>query len=78
MTTPTPPAAPAPTPAAAPAAPSSGGSVPRLRNGELRAMVARVLADAGKDLTPRNIACRLNPSRFGKSTSSGGTLGQWS
>lgn len=60
MTTPTPPAAPAPntTPAAAP-----GGSVPRLRNGELRAMVARVLADAaGADLTPRTIAHTLNRS----------------
>lgn len=55
MTTPTPP------PASATAAPS-GGSVPRLRNGELRAMVARVLADAGKDLTPRAIAHTLNRS----------------
>jgi hypothetical protein len=61
MTTPTPPA-PAPTTTTAPAA-SSGGSVPRLRNGELRAMVARVLADAaGKDLTPGTIAHTLNRS----------------
>lgn len=61
MTTPTPPA-PAPTTAAAPAA-SSAGSVPRLRNGELRAMVARILADsAGKELTPRTIAHTLNRS----------------
>jgi len=61
MTTPTPPA-PAPTTTATPAA-SSGGSVPRLRNGELRAMVARVLADAtGTDLTPRTIAHTLNRS----------------
>ncbi|WP_020663640.1 AAA family ATPase [Amycolatopsis benzoatilytica] len=59
MTTPTPPPAPTTT---APAAPTSGGSVPRLRNGELRAMVARVLADAGKDLTPRTIAHTLNRS----------------
>lgn len=59
MTTPTPPPAPTTT---APAAPSSGGSVPRLRNGELRAMVARVLADAGTDLTPRTIAHTLNRS----------------
>ena len=36
--------------------------MPRLRNGELRAMVARVLTDAGKDLTPRNIAHTLNRS----------------
>jgi hypothetical protein len=37
--------------------------VPRLRNGELRAMVARVLADAtGTDLTPRAIAHTLNRS----------------
>jgi hypothetical protein len=60
MTTPTPPPASATT--TAPAAPSPGGSVPRLRNGELRAMVARVLADAGKDLTPRAIAHTLNRS----------------
>ncbi|MBV9844287.1 MAG: AAA family ATPase [Kutzneria sp.] len=59
MTTPTPPPASATTTAPAP---TSGGSVPRLRNGELRAMVARVLADAGKDLTPRNIAHTLNRS----------------
>jgi nitric oxide reductase NorQ protein len=62
MTTPTPPATPASTTTAAPAAPS-GGSVPRLRNGELRAMVARVLADAaGTDMTPRAIAHTLNRS----------------
>ena len=53
-----------PTPTTTPSAPAaaSGGSVPRLRNGELRAMVARVLADAGKDLTPRAIAHTLNRS----------------
>ncbi|SDJ01698.1 AAA domain (dynein-related subfamily) [Actinokineospora alba] len=53
------------TPAAAPTAPatSSGPSVPRLRNGELRAMVARVLADhTGTGLTPRAIAHTLNRS----------------
>jgi nitric oxide reductase NorQ protein len=50
-----------PVPTTTPAA-SSGGSVSRLRNGELRAMVARVLADAGNDLTPRNIAHTLNRS----------------
>jgi hypothetical protein len=56
MTTPTPPA---PASTTAPAA----SSVPRLRNGELRAMVARVLADAaGKDLTPGTIAHTLNRS----------------
>ncbi|WP_027946979.1 AAA family ATPase [Amycolatopsis taiwanensis] len=55
MTTPT------PHPASATAAPS-GGSVPRLRNGELRAMVARVLAESGQDLTPRAIAHTLNRS----------------
>jgi nitric oxide reductase NorQ protein len=59
MTTPTPPPA---STAAAPTA-SSGRSVPRLRNGELRAMVARVLADAaGTDLTPCTIAHTLNRS----------------
>ncbi|SDN05760.1 AAA family ATPase [Allokutzneria albata] len=53
MTTPTTPAT------ATPAAPA-GGSAHRLRNGELRAMVARVLADnAGTDLTPRTIAALL-------------------
>lgn len=62
MTTPTT-TAPAPaTPAAAPAT-SSGAPVPRLRNGELRAMVARVLADhTGTGLTPRAIAHTLNRS----------------
>lgn len=62
MTTPTT-TAPAPTtPAAAPAT-STGATVPRLRNGELRAMVARVLADhTGAGLTPRNIAHTLNRS----------------
>jgi nitric oxide reductase NorQ protein len=59
MTTPATP--PTPPPASATAA-TSGASVPRLRNGELRAMVARVLADAGTDLTPRNIAHTLNRS----------------
>ena len=55
MTTPTPPSTATTAPTTAPA----GGSVPRLRNGELRAMVARVLVDTGTDLTPRNIAVRL-------------------
>jgi nitric oxide reductase NorQ protein len=58
MTTPT------PTPAA-PTAPASspGGSVSRLRNGELRAMVAKVLADnASTALTPGAIARTLNRS----------------
>ncbi|MBV8995395.1 MAG: AAA family ATPase [Pseudonocardiales bacterium] len=56
MTTPT------PSPASATAVPS-GGSVSRLRNGELRAMVARVLADqAGTGLTPRTVAHTLNRS----------------
>lgn len=53
------------TPVAAPTAPvtSSGTPVPRLRNGELRAMVARVLADhKGTGLTPRAIAHTLNRS----------------
>ncbi|GAA2975799.1 AAA domain (dynein-related subfamily) [Actinokineospora diospyrosa] len=47
MTTPTPPAP------AGVAAPS------RLRNGELRAMVAKVLADTGTAMTPRAIAVQL-------------------
>jgi hypothetical protein len=62
MTTPTPPAAP-PTlaPTTTPTAPA--GTPKRLGNGELRAMVARVLADAtGTDLTPRAIAHTLNRS----------------
>ncbi|WP_436499558.1 AAA family ATPase [Actinokineospora sp. HUAS TT18] len=59
MTAPTPIAT---APTTAPAA-TSGGTVPRLRNGELRAMVARVLADAaGGFLTPRGIAATLNRS----------------
>ncbi|CRK57631.1 putative regulatory protein [Alloactinosynnema sp. L-07] len=62
MTTPTT-TAPAPTtPTAARTAPAagSGATVPRLRNGELRAMVARVLIDAtGADMTPRGIAAAL-------------------
>lgn len=57
MTTP-----PAPTPAPATAgttAPATGAAA-RLRNGELRAMVARVLADNhGTPLTPRAIAAKL-------------------
>ncbi|MGX7829001.1 AAA family ATPase [Actinokineospora sp. 24-640] len=62
MTTPTPPATSAPASAAAPTTAASG-SVSRLRAGELRAMVAKVLADnTGTDLTPRNIAHRLNRS----------------
>lgn len=59
MTTHTPPAS---APAAAPSTPA-GASGSRLRNGELRAMVAKVLADnAGTALTPRNIAHTLNRS----------------
>ncbi|MBB5808865.1 MoxR-like ATPase [Saccharothrix ecbatanensis] len=58
MTTPTPPA---PAPITTPPAPS--GTPKRLGNGELRAMVAKVLADnTGTDLTPRNIAHTLNRS----------------
>lgn len=62
MTTPTPPAAPpAPAPTTTPTAPA--GAPKRLGNGELRAMVAKVLADnAGTDLTPRTIAATLNRS----------------
>jgi nitric oxide reductase NorQ protein len=69
MTTPTPPSTSATTTttttattAATTAAPatSAGGAVPRLRNGELRAMVARVLVDCGGTAqTPRNIAAAL-------------------
>lgn len=41
----------------------SSGSASRLRNGELRAMVAKVLADnAGTAITPRTIAHTLNRS----------------
>ena len=58
MTTPTPPATP---PTTTPPAPA--GAPKRLGNGELRAMVAKVLADnAGTDLTPRTIAATLNRS----------------
>jgi hypothetical protein len=62
MTTPTPPAAPpAPAPTTTPPAPA--GTPKRLGNGELRAMVAKVLADnAGTDVTPRTIAHTLNRS----------------
>ena len=62
MTTPTPPAAPPAT--AAPTTPTAPAGTPkRLGNGELRAMVAKVLADnAGTELTPRNIAATLNRS----------------
>ena len=62
MTTPTPPAAP---PATAPTTtpPAPAGAPKRLGNGELRAMVAKVLADnAGTELTPRTIAATLNRS----------------
>ncbi|QFZ18494.1 AAA family ATPase [Saccharothrix syringae] len=46
-------------PPAAPT-PPTGGSASRLRNGELRAMVARILADdPASALTPRAIAARL-------------------
>jgi nitric oxide reductase NorQ protein len=56
MTAPTPPATAPATPTTAPA----GGAVSRLRNGELRAMVARVLVDCGGTAqTPRNIAAAL-------------------
>jgi len=63
MTTPTPSVpAPSATPATAPTAPT-GRAVSRLRSGELRAMVAKVLADnPGTDLTPRTIAHTLNRS----------------
>ncbi|MCC8245026.1 AAA family ATPase [Saccharothrix luteola] len=48
---------------AATARPSVSAAVPRLRSGELRAMVAGVLADsAPAALTPRVIAARLNRS----------------
>ncbi|MEV8444158.1 AAA family ATPase [Actinosynnema sp. NPDC051121] len=58
MTTTTPPTAP---PATTPTA--LAGAPKRLGNGELRAMVAKVLADnAGTGLTPRNIAHTLNRS----------------
>ncbi|GAB3445400.1 hypothetical protein GCM10027436_34780 [Actinophytocola sediminis] len=53
------------TPTQPPATPITpvGVSVPRLRSGELRAMVAKVLADkAGRDLTPGRIAHMLNRS----------------
>ncbi|MDX3663684.1 AAA family ATPase [Streptomyces sp. ID05-26A] len=60
------------TPATSTAAPASSGTaatspatgpVSRLRNGELRAMVAKVLADApGTDFTPRAIAHTLDRS----------------
>lgn len=62
MTTPTPPAAPPAT--AAPTTPTAPAGAPkRLGNGELRAMVAKVLADnAGTELTPRAIAHTLNRS----------------
>lgn len=60
MTTPTPPTG-TTTPAASTIA--AGGSVSRLRNGELRAMVARVLADnPGTELTPGGIAETLGRS----------------
>ncbi len=60
MTTPPPPA---PAPAPTVTATATGGSVARLRNGELRAMVAKVLAvNVGTDLTPRHIAGMLNRS----------------
>ncbi|GGN23860.1 hypothetical protein GCM10011609_76970 [Lentzea pudingi] len=57
MTTP----APATSGTAAPATPATG-PVSRLGNGELRAMVAKVLADVGANLTPRAIAHTLNRS----------------
>jgi hypothetical protein len=49
------------TPTAAPTAPApTTPATPRLRNGELRAMVARVLIDAtGTDMAPRAIAAAL-------------------
>jgi len=62
MTTPTPSTAP---PTLAPAAPTTApaGTPKRLGNGELRAMVAKVLADnTCTDLTPRTIAATLHRS----------------
>lgn len=63
MTTPaTPTTAPAPSGTPTPATPAAGPAS-RLRNGELRAMVAKVLADApGTDFTPRTIAHTLDRS----------------
>ncbi|MFJ7213606.1 AAA family ATPase [Amycolatopsis sp. NPDC098790] len=59
MTTPTPPAT---APAAGPTAPA-GGTATRLRNGELRAMVAKILADdPAAAHTPGSIARTLNRS----------------
>ncbi|WP_206789615.1 AAA family ATPase [Amycolatopsis sp. MtRt-6] len=59
MTTPTPPVTAA---AAGPTTPA-GGTATRLRNGELRAMVAKVLADAPATThTPGSIALTLNRS----------------
>lgn len=59
MTTPTQ----TPTTRAAMSTTPAGVSVPRLRNGELRAMVAKVLADnAGSDFTPGSIARSLSRS----------------
>ncbi|MEU5259760.1 AAA family ATPase [Amycolatopsis sp. NPDC021455] len=59
MTTPTPPVA---APATGPTTPA-GGTAPRLRNGELRAMVAKVLADdPATTHTPGGIAHTLNRS----------------
>jgi len=59
MTTPT---TPAPAPATGPTTPA-GGTATRLRNGELRAMVAKVLADdAANTHTPGGIAHTLNRS----------------
>ncbi|WP_439386798.1 AAA family ATPase [Amycolatopsis lexingtonensis] len=56
MTTPT-------TPATAPATTSAGGTATRLRNGELRAMVAKILADDPANThTPGGIAHTLNRS----------------
>ncbi|MCX2948972.1 AAA family ATPase [Lentzea sp. NEAU-D7] len=48
------------TPATTPTSAPATGSATRLRNGELRAMVARVLADdPGTDMTPRVVAAKL-------------------
>ncbi|UOZ03410.1 AAA family ATPase [Amycolatopsis sp. WQ 127309] len=60
MATPTPPVT---APAAAPTAVPAGGKSTRLRNGELRAMVAKTLADnPGDTHTPGSIAHTLNRS----------------
>lgn len=62
MTTPTPPATPTSTPPTPPTATASA-SAKRLGNGQLRAIVARLLADhPGVNLTPGEVARELNRS----------------